>query len=63
MHAVFTVKTRYIKGRPILNGTTFEIPGGKSLAVVGTSGSGNHPTNINQFIVGITINIDFLLKF
>ncbi|KAH7290489.1 hypothetical protein KP509_30G050700 [Ceratopteris richardii] len=31
---------RYVEGRTILNDTTFEVPGGKSVAVVGTSGSG-----------------------
>lgn len=30
----------YVEGRPILNGTTFEVPAGKSVAIVGTSGSG-----------------------
>eukprot|EP00250_Pteridium_aquilinum_P006889 c16715_g1_i1 orf=215-2596(+) len=34
------VKFWYVEGRSILNGTSFEVPGGKSVAVVGTSGSG-----------------------
>ncbi|MCO5563649.1 hypothetical protein L7F22_017296 [Adiantum nelumboides] len=35
-----SVKFWYVEGRPILNGTAFEVLGGKSVAVVGTSGSG-----------------------
>lgn len=34
------VKFWYVEGRTVLNGTSFEVPGGKSVAVVGTSGSG-----------------------
>jgi ATP-binding cassette subfamily B (MDR/TAP) protein 7 len=31
---------RYLSDRPILNGVSFEVPAGKSVAIVGTSGSG-----------------------
>lgn len=31
---------RYIPERKILDGITFEVPAGKSVAIVGTSGSG-----------------------
>jgi ATP-binding cassette subfamily B (MDR/TAP) protein 7 len=30
----------YLSDRPILNGVSFEVPAGKSVAIVGTSGSG-----------------------
>lgn len=46
-----------------MNGTSFEIPGGKSLAVVGTSGSGKYSTSINWFIVGETTKVIFSCLF
>lgn len=43
---------RYLTDRPILNGITFDVPAGKSVAIVGTSGSGN---------ISLTSSVTFLL--
>lgn len=38
---VFLLFNRYLTDRTILNGISFDVPAGKSVAIVGTSGSGN----------------------
>lgn len=40
---------RYTEDRPILDGATLEVPTGKSVAIVGSSGSGGSPAlNFSQ---------------
>ncbi|KAG1662890.1 ATP-binding cassette sub-family B member 7, mitochondrial [Nymphon striatum] len=61
------VSFEYIKGQPILDNISFEVPAGKKIALVGGSGSGKstivrllyrfyEPTNGNIFINGQNIN-------
>lgn len=38
----------YLPERKILNGISFVVPAGKSVAIVGTSGSGNQSSSLNK---------------
>ena len=43
----FLLFYRYLADRSILNGISFDVPGGHSVAIVGTSGSGKSPNQYN----------------
>lgn len=52
MHVTFSyLKFSYLTERKILDGVSFVVPAGKSVAIVGTSGSGKYQLAGSRFWV------------
>ena len=62
MWFIFCGYNSYLAARKILDGISFIVPAGKSVAIVGTSGSGKAPMGVNSYLV-FAFDMEQLLTF